>query len=789
MKKNLLIACLAMASIANGIISYGQENKAKSKDQSLQVDSLINKKEEKNRNVMLNAENNTGPRNVNIGLPFQGDIVILENDVPVVFNFVPTIPTSAWRMDNSLQGLGLLSFSEGALTWGKVGFAVKSDSRDASRKFKGFANVYSNSFGSSRYDLTVTGPFNKNGWGYMLSMYQNYDRGNGYNHMYTPWNDRTQQFKAAITKQYKKGSVRLLYKYVDNKSFLFNYGPIVYKGDGETEAMDGFRPGKDSYYLRSGMYPHYNPWTGEKAFADMTDDEMFRSQSHNIYITGDHKFDNGWKLKYTTMYQDMNTPLFTSFPVSLMVMDPDQYQQQGASFTYYGTDVPYDGSIQWTYNQLIPQSENKSLLSRVEFTKKVNNHSLRFGLTSQYNSASMTTYKGMMIHTVEANPQLLDYHQLFPPDYLYPGFPGGNVQITDGGLMPGSASGYGDYNETKYLKTAFYFSDDMRVTSWLDFGLGVRLEHQNKHEVNNPYINEIIGDKPLVENDFNNKLNKVFTANAVVKLSDKFGLVGDATYNSWYDSYWDFTARDENGNPIAGEGEDAPRRTVPNDFETNVQLYSGGVYFNLGKKLSIVSKVTNISKNKIKSEGMNITNPDNPNERQAFDPIFYDINTFGWTTDIVTSPFKNFNLHLLVTLQKPEYRNFSYSAFNVTYDYSNNIIPELSQTLLEIDPSYTMMKGKLKAWVSLRYFGKQYGNQTNAFSYNAWWENFGGLQYRMSRKVNLKFQVTNFLDQAGIRGSVQGAAQITSDQNYVNRKIVAGAIRPRTLEMSVDFKF
>lgn len=39
-------------------------------------ETLSKSKEEKNRNVMLNADGNTGPRNVNIGLPFQGDIII-----------------------------------------------------------------------------------------------------------------------------------------------------------------------------------------------------------------------------------------------------------------------------------------------------------------------------------------------------------------------------------------------------------------------------------------------------------------------------------------------------------------------------------------------------------------------------------------------------------------------------------------------------------------------------------------------------------------------------------------
>ena len=52
-------------------------------------DSLEMKKKlpdtEENRNVMLNASSNSGPREVNIGLPSSvGGITVLENDLPVV---------------------------------------------------------------------------------------------------------------------------------------------------------------------------------------------------------------------------------------------------------------------------------------------------------------------------------------------------------------------------------------------------------------------------------------------------------------------------------------------------------------------------------------------------------------------------------------------------------------------------------------------------------------------------------------------------------------------------------
>lgn len=64
-------------------------------------------------------------------------------------------------------------------------------------------------------------------------------------------------------------------------------------------------------------------------------------------------------------------------------------------------------------------------------------------------------------------------------------------------------------------------------------------------------------------------------------------------------------------------------------------------------------------------------------------------------------------------------------------------IPELSGVLMEIDPRYSFDNG-ISVWASLRYFGKQYGNPTNAFTYNGWWENFGGIDYRVSRNINLK---------------------------------------------------
>lgn len=754
--------------------------------QTLEPDSVpvtsetpsANTKEEKNRNVMLNAEGNQGPRNVNIGLPFTGDIIILENDIPVVYYFWPTVPTFAWRNGTSLSRMGLLSFAEGALTYGKVGYAVQSSDREASSKFRGYAQLNFNSFGSSRYDLTVTGPFGKDGWGYMVNLYQDFDRGNGTNYMYTPWSSRTSMVKAAIQKNYNRGNVRLLYKVVDSKSVaISNYFPVKYKGNGETEDIPGFSIGTDSYTLRTGLAPYLDPFTGESKVADLTDDTYRRSTSHNLYITGEHKFNNGYKLTYSTMWQYMNTPVGLTFPISIGAYDNDQYSANKWSFTEQGTNKAYEGSVQMVNNQIIPQSKIHYFAARAELIKKIDDHNLRLGFTFQQNSRQYTSLGGMFFQTVEANPQLLDWYV-------------SGYKMTDNNGLMTAAKSYGSYTKDKFNKTALYLSDDFSPTKWLDLGLGVRVEHQNKKDVHSPYYSsgEYIGDIPYITKNFNNDWNKVGTASAVAKLTRTFGLLADFTYNSWYDCYWDYSKRDELGNPIASGSDPYPRTTVPKSYEQKVLNYGAGIFWNL-KNLSIVSKVTGIEKKNIRYTSATIQNPNDPTEKADFSPIFYDIKTLGWSTDIVATPFKNFNIHFLLTLQNPQYKNFSYSAFDVEYSYNNKVIPELSKVLMEIDPSYSFMNGQMRAWLSLRYFGKQYGNPTNAFSYNAWWENFGGLDYRVNRNVNLKLQVVNFLNQTGAKGTVQGANQLKTDDAYINRTIIASAIRPRTIEFSVDVKF
>jgi hypothetical protein len=67
-------------------------------------------------NMMLNASADNGPRVVNIGLPASvGGTVILENGLPVTYDYMGQSPTALWCQDAGIAKFSVLNVSETAI--------------------------------------------------------------------------------------------------------------------------------------------------------------------------------------------------------------------------------------------------------------------------------------------------------------------------------------------------------------------------------------------------------------------------------------------------------------------------------------------------------------------------------------------------------------------------------------------------------------------------------------------------------------------------------------------------
>lgn len=724
------------------------------------------------RNVMLNATNNTGPRDVNIGLPAgTGGTTILENGLPVVYFYWPELPTKAWRKDATISGAKLLDVGQTAINVGDVGFSMSTYDNLGTDKFKGNGSLNSNHFGLMRGDVNFSGPLGNKGTKFSLGAYGSFDPGTfdtkGLSKYYT---DRSQLYKAGITQDYKilgmKGSVTAFYKYANVIGMIPKYSPFIYDENGKVREVNGFRIGRDSYYERSGRIILKDAFTGDFVDHDLLKD--YGTESHTVDLISKNKLENGLKLNFIMRYHTTKSGNYQVAMTGVGTIDRTKekyvYADDPAK-EYAGNDVQ---------SALVLASKKtplRSITSLLEVGKKSGNHDWTVGLNQWYmNTDKFATESAQYFQEVAIDPRKLVKY----------------TKDAETGEWVTSANKNGDYNINSNMeyyngneaKTAIFVLDKWDLSKVLTLNLGVRLE-----------LNELNGDyqqKQKVDNlnAAKTPINhrwwvKSFMASAIYKMTDKFGLLGDVIYN-------------EEGSHLnkysAGKDPGLKKSKIPSA--------SLGAFFN-HKYVNIVSKATYISRDQYRST-TNFSNPDNPGQVERA-VASYEIETLGWTTDVLVTPFKGFNLHFLVTLQAPKYKDFTGDVvFNkgtatektIQYDFGGKIVTGVPKILLEIDPSYTW-KG-LKVWGSARYFSKQYINKPNTLYLAGRWETFAGANYKINKNLDVNITFVNLLNQTGASGSMPDGDLVTTSAG-ANAKIgtiMSGSyIRPFTTEFGLKYRF
>lgn len=730
-----------------------------------------NSKETNSRNVMLNASSANGPREISIGLP-GGDVNVLENGLPVVYNSNPHNVNTHWRGDGSLEHVGLLKISETAITTGNIGYAVNSHTQLGSDKFQGKINYNTNHFGKQQVDLNLSGRIGK-GWYYSGSIYQDFDPGT-FKQKFASDQDRTQIYKAALTKRYNnnRGELSVIYHY-SNSRFLTNANtnaPFIYVGDGSVEEIPGFKLGTSSYLPASGDMVYKDMRTGEIKRTTLYDASLNTGSQVSLHHA--YRWDNGLKWILNFKYDHALGSYVYQTPMAI--------SQKGTEAGYRLKDVegnlaPYSGYVQSRMSCLNRGNIDETFLT-TELSREYGKGTWRVGLNQWHYNIDYASNTTMYDHTVEEYPQRL----------VKEGY-------TDGVFYDFNKNA-SEYYKGYENKLAVYFTHDWNITDKFNIYYGARLEYQKMHGQNaavylndgtpvgrfaNYYLGATYsrnGETGIItpQNFDYNWLNQVYTFAATYKLTRQFGFTGDFTYNTQHPAISSFSPSE-----------------IPNVDKVSIPLGRAGIYYN-NKWLSLTSLFSYIGKTNNNST-LNLINPNNPADINAA-PLSYDIQTIGWTTDLIAKLFKGFDLHFLFTYQNPTYKKYetgvtfsdgSHSSINAT----GNIVTEIPKILIEIDPSYTYKN--FRVWLSARYFSKTYANIENAYYFNGRWETFGGVNYRVNKYLSLGATVVNILNQTGARGSIAGAELDKKEDAYKhNGQWMAGSyIRPFTVEISANITF
>ena len=733
-------------------------------------------KEENNRNVMLNAASANGPREIQIGLP-SADVNVLENGMPVTYATNPHSVNTIWRSDASLNYQGLLKISETAITTGNIGYAVNSFTQKGEKGFNGTLNYKSNHFGMQEFSLNVNGSLPKN-WYYSANMYQDFDPGT-FKIRSTPYQDRTQIYKGLLTKRYNedRGEFTAMYRY-SNSHNVYSYAtqsaPFIYVGDGSVKEYGKFKLGTTSYLPVDNNMTYRDMRTGELKQTTLYDACLNRMSEVSLMNT--YKWDNGLTWKASLKYDHSRGAMVYQTPMS--IIDLNDPKNQGVNNYMYhditGKAQPYTGQYVQTRMSCLNAGIIDEALFTSELHKSFKNSILRLGFNEWFyhiDYASNTTM----------------YDQSVPSDGGYA------LRVWDANQRD---SYFYDFNKnaSEYYKgsenkLALYVTHDWNLNKKLNLYYGGRIEWQHLNGENaavkndqgnyvgrfsDYYLGATAADGTLIAPSKlkYNWLNYDLSLSATYKLNNRFGFTGDFTYIVQHPKFEAF----------------APA-TLPNTNRISVPLGRAGIYYN-NSWISLTSLFSYISK----TNNNSTLNLQHGNEIKAA-PLAYDIQTWGWTTDAVMHPFKGFDLHFLFTYQQPTYKKFETSvSFSDGYvgniNATGNIVAEIPQVLVELDPSYMISKD-IKLWASFRYFSKTYANINEAYYFKGHWETFGGVNWQVNKKLSLGCTLVNFLNQTGAKGSIAGAELITKEEaKGIRNQIMTGSyLRPFTVEFNASLKF
>jgi len=735
-----------------------------------------NSKEESDRNVMLNAASANGPREIQIGLP-SADVNVLENGLPVTYATNPHPVNATWRSDASLSHVGLLKISETAITTGNIGYAVNSQTQLGKEGFHGQFDYKTNHFGLQEFSLNLNGSLAKDLF-YSVSAYQDFDPGT-FKLRSSQYQDRTQIYKAALTKRYAggRGELTVLYKYA-NSHPAYNYAtqsaPFIYVGDGSVKEFGQFKLGTTSYLPVDANITYRDMRDGELKQTSLYDYDENRSSEISLLNT--LKLGNGFNWKTSVRFDHARGAFVYQTPMQLIDLKADG---AASAYNYMMTDAmgaaqKYDGRYVQTRMSCLNAGTINELLLSSELSKSFRTSTLRVGINEWYYHIDYCSNTTM-------------YDQSVPEDGSYA------VRLWDSNK---TQSVFYDFNKnaSEYYKghenkLALYVTHDWDITPRLNAYYGARLEWQRLKGENAAVRNasgEFVGrfayyhlgatapdgtkiaPTPMAYD----WMNYDFTAALTYKLTGNFGFTGDFTYIVQHPNISTF----------------APA-SMPNTGKISVPLGRAGIYYN-NKWISLTSLFSYISK----TNNNSTLNLQHEGEIKAA-PLTYDIQTWGWTTDVVAHPFRGFDFHFLFTYQKPTYKKYETSVkFSSGYEgkinATGNIVAEIPQVLIELDPSY-MITPTLKLWTSFRYFSKTYANINEAYYFNGHWETFGGLNWQANKRLALGCTIVNFLNQTGAKGSIAGAELITKEEakDIKNQLMTGSYLRPFTVELTASLKF
>lgn len=751
-KSILLLTVCGLVTLSANAQHKGAKHVKKHKVEQRDTTDVVSE-HESDRQVMNNASSLDQPRDLDTGLGSSSTpTTIFENGLPVSYNPFPIRANQHWRPGSALSSQRMLGLAESAVKYGEAGYITDTYALTGGDKFKGNLNIRFSSRHQQTYDGSIAVPIGK-GWSTALAFLQDYNQ--GYNKVkITPMQGRQQMVQWGIQKVFNRGKFWAFYKYTDDFQNMDLNAPCLYHINGKVDLMEGFKIGRDTYLPDDDKLIYMDVYSGKM---DSVNFGNLGRAFINEWQTGlDYRLNN--KLTFTGTVKFMRAT--TDKSLNNLMGQGDASENSG--FTYTDGSL-FTGQYQ-TRNVKRETGRTNDFTTTFELKHKGESSSWTIGLNEWHQNLHFKGSSAIIGQELKTNPRRLYYHGQNSWTY--------NLQ--------------GEYTLGDENRAALYWIHQFKIVPRWDVHYAVRLEDKYI-SVNAPFNKE--GD------DGNNR-----TVNFSVNREGAY--MNHASYNwiiptaTFYTSYLinrHFLASLD-GTIVRGRKRlhDWNSANQPNTDASESVFASFGIsyknsWMDWASKISIMrqnNQVSNIGFSK-NFDGY---------AASAQPQVNFDQQATSWVNDINIYPVKGFNMHIRLTIQKPEYKNYKVTAeydngITENYDFSGNTVSGTNKFQMELDPSYTF--GPFRISASARYMSKSYVNMTNTLDFAPQWETFVNLDYRLNKYVSFNLNVINPINQTGISGRVNGADTADAEQAKVfDGRFMAGQFKiPRTFLLTTRLSF
>ncbi len=707
------------------------------------------------RNVSLNAESATIPRELNIGLPESGNGAVVFIDGMKAAQGLPSSHYH-WGGGNAYTKSTNFSLQESVIRTGEISSPVNSWTKLGKDKSEGIFTLRSSNNGRLFFDGFFSGPVKGlPGWYFSAGAYINYDP-TSVNAPSCKYVDRKQIYQLNLSKRWENSELDFLYRYSwcgDQLTGLYNVAPFTYNGDGSITIFKGFDMGYDSYFPADDMVEYMDLVTGKSVKESIG--KMNDRRIHDISVLWKHSTPDGWRLNASGHLVLM--PHFHQGAGSLAGID---YATADKGFTY--TDwAAYNGYVQ---NRLVRVSDMTTYDLEVLFEarKVFQKHTFHAGVSSIFADQYQAASSFIIAHTAEADPVRLYFNGRNSWDYNK------------------SALYFG----AKKLSTAFFAFDRWKLAKNLEMLLGLRLKPVNYRinsvarldgEEKNRRIDGFnLADPSLAE------IHKFHRKGLDYAISECLDWNFGRGFHAIADGFYSIT----NKSSTYFRNSTIPSLKAIGNAQGRLGITYANSWMNIAGILSYITSWHNAAT-------LSVTKQINGLSETIPWTAQYGIGTKGFSVDgnIFRGGWK---CHFLLTWQDPRYHNYTNQfvfsdGSTQTIDYTDNIVTGISKVIMELDPSYKWKN--LRVWASARYYSRRYASRTNYAYFNSRIETFGGIDWDCRKDTKISLSMVNLLGQGGVKGSIDIADTIDDPSELAGYVMAGTFIRPFTVELTVTYKF